>query len=165
MAKAKYQFDDFLALVKADSKDFVVNVHEMLLQKNYKPKLQVTKSTGFQLSYHEPKIKTVAGRILIFFFQDDKLMIRLEGKNHGQYPDVLNDLPERMVNQIDKAVECIKFTDPEKCWKGCIGYAFHIGGTHYQKCITQCFQFTVEAESIPAILELIESELNARVVE
>jgi len=162
MAKAKYQFEDFLITVKDENKDFVVNVHQMLLKENYKPKLQVTKSTGFQLSYSEPKIKTVAGIILIFFVRDDVLMIRIYGKNHEKYPDVLNDLPLEIVNQINKAEDCIKFTNPEKCWKGCIGFEFAIKENHYQKCYTQCFQFEVNMASMPYLLKLIECESRAR---
>jgi len=141
MAKAKYQFKDFLIIIPEDCKDFVNRVHEMLLNEKFKPKLSITKSTGFQLAYHQPQIKTVAGIILIFFKRDEKLIIRFNGKNHKQYQDRLNDLPQHLVNQIDKADNCIKFTNPDKCWKGCIGYEFNIGENNYQKCIIQCFQF------------------------
>jgi len=162
MAKAKYQFDDFLTIVKDDYKDFVIKVHEMLLQEGFKSKIQVTKSNGFQLSYHQPKIKTVAGRILIFFFCEGELMVRLEGKNHEKYPEVLNNLSEEIVSQIDKAEDCIKFSDPERCWKGCIGYEFDIRENHYQKCAVRCFQFEVDFESVPALFKLIECESKAR---
>jgi len=162
MAKAKYQFEDFLMNVNTDDKDFVANIHEMLLQGNYKAKIQVTKSNGFQLSYHQPKIKTVAGRILTFFFLEDELVVRLEGKHHKQYLNVSNAQPQRSVNQIKKAEDCIKFGDPEKCWKGCIGYEFDIGENHYQKCIIQCFQLKVDSPSMPYLLQLIECESKAR---
>ena len=77
MAKAKYQFEDFLTTVKDEYKDFVTKIHNTLLQDTYKSKIQVTKSNGFQLSYHQPKIKTVAGRILTFFLCEDELMVRI----------------------------------------------------------------------------------------
>ena len=162
MAKAKYQFDDFLVTVKADCKDFVVHVHEMLLNEKYRPKISITKSTGMQLAYHQPKIKTVAGIVLIFFIRNEELMIRIYGKNHKKYPDVLNDLPSNLVSQIDKAEDCVKFTNPDKCWKGCIGYEFDIGGDHYQKCLVNCFEFEVDTPSEPYLLKLIESESNSR---
>jgi len=162
MAKAKYQFEDFLTTVKDEYKDFVTKIHNVLLQDNYKSKIQVTKSNGFQLSYHQPKIKTVAGRILTFFLCEDELMVRLEGKNHKKYPDVLNNLPKEMEDQIHKATDCIKFNDPERCWKGCIGYDFTIGENHYQKCAVQCFQFQTDSLSMPYLLKLIECESKER---
>jgi len=162
MARAKYQFEDFLITVKDDDKDFVTEVHEMLLQEGYKPKIQVTKSNGFQLSYHQPKIKTVAGRILIFFLCEGKLMVHLFSNNHEKYPNVLNNLPERIVSQIDKAEDCIKFADPERCWKGCIGYEFDIRENHYQKCSAQCFRLEIDATSMPYLFELIKCESKER---
>jgi len=59
MSKAKYQFEDFFISENDDSKDFVITVHEMLLQQDYKCKVQFTKSNGLQVSYSEPKIKVV----------------------------------------------------------------------------------------------------------
>jgi len=155
---------DFLLHVNDDCKGFVTTVHEMLLQDNYKPKVQVTKSTGLQLSYSQPKVKGATGVILIFFFRNGKLAIRIYGKNHTAYPNVLNSLPAKIASQIDKAVNCVKFTDPQRCWKGCIGYDFHIGENHYQKCITQCFQFEIDPdEDVPHLLELIKNENKARI--
>jgi len=137
----------------------------MLLQDNYKPKIQVTKSTGLQLSYSQPKIKSTAGIISIFFLHNDKLVVRIYGKNHKAYPDVLNKLPESITSQIDKASDCVKFADPQKCWKGCIGYDFYVGETHYQKCAVNCFQLNVDAESMPYLLDLIKSESKERLTE
>ena len=162
MAKAKYQFEDFLTTVSDGYKEFVTTVHKMLLQDNYRPQIKVTKSNGLQLAYYQPKIKVVAGVILIFLFCNDKLMIRIYGKNHKEYPDVLNSLPERIVNQIDKAGDCVKFINPQRCWNGCIGFDFHIREKRYQKCYVQCFQLDVDLESMPYLIELIKSENKER---
>ena len=162
MAKAKYQFEDFLTTVPDECRDFVLDVHKAMLEENYKPKITVTKSTGLQLAYHQPVIKTVAGRILIFYLHHDKLMVRLDGKHHKQYSDVIDELPEELVSQIDKAEDCVKFVNPEKCWTGCKGYELDIRGDRYQKCIVQCFQFVVEGKNMPYLLKLIESESKAR---
>jgi len=162
MPRAKYQFKDFLTTVDDDCKGLVTAVHDMLLLDNYKPKIQVTKSTGLQLSYHQPNIKTAAGIILIFFLRNEKLTIRIYGKNHEAYPNVLNGLPEIIANQIDKADDCKKFIDPQKCWVGCMGYDFQIGKNHYQKCAVNCFQFDVDSESMPYLLEIIKSESMER---
>jgi len=55
MAKAKYQLEDFLAIVNEDCKGFVSDIHEMMLRQMYKPKIQIMKSTGMQLSHAEQK--------------------------------------------------------------------------------------------------------------
>ena len=163
MPRAKYQFeDDFLVKVSDEYKSFVTDVHKMLLAKGYKVKIQVTKSMGLRATYSQPKIKTVKGIILYFFFRDDKLMIRIDADNHEKYPDVLNRLPEGIISQIDQANDCVKFADPKKCWQGCIGYDFHIRGKNYQKCYAVCFQFEVDSESIPFLLEMIEYESKER---
>ena len=162
MPKAKYQLEDFLTIVNEDCKEFVSTVHDMMLREKYKPKIQIMKSTGLQLSYAEPKVKGVTGIILIFFMREDKLIIRIYAKNYRVYSHVLNDLPEEIVTQIENAPDCAKFLDPNKCWKGCIGYDFQIRGEQYQKCYVTCFQLIVDAESNPCFLALIENEVNAR---
>jgi len=164
MARAKYQFDDFLTTVPDNCKAFVTCVHEMLLEEQYRPKISVTKSTGFQLAYHQPQIKTTAGIILIFFKREEELMIRIYGKNHAQYPGELDALPQSLVRQIDKAADCVKFVNPDKCWKGCIGCEFHIKGKLYQKCLIDCFEFEVDRPDMPYLLRLIASESKARVL-
>jgi len=162
MAKAKYQFEDFLTNVKDEHKDFVIQFHEMMLKEKYRAKISITKSTGMQLAYHQPKIKTVAGIVLILFIRNEEMMLRLYGKNHEKYHDLLNDLPSNLVSQIDEAGNCVKFTNPDKCWKGCIGYEFNIKGNRYQKCLVNCFEFEVDASSMPYLLKLVECESKAR---
>ena len=165
MPKAKYQLDDFLTIVQDNCKDFVTQIHEMMLGDGFKQKIQVTKSTGLQLAYSQPKIKSVTGIILIFFAREDKLMIRIYATNHTKYPDILNTLPERITNQIGNATDCKKFIDPQKCWAGCMGYDFHVREKRYQKCIVDCFQLIVDSEGIPFLLEIIKSESKERRVE
>ncbi|MCL2353703.1 MAG: hypothetical protein FWC69_03640 [Defluviitaleaceae bacterium] len=165
MPNAKYQFEDFLETINDDCKSLVVAVHKMLLEDGYKAKIQITKSTGLQLSYHQPKIKTTAGIILTFFLHGDELVIRIYGKHHKAYPKALDSLPESIAKQIDKADDCIKFIDPQKCWKGCGGYSFYIRGKLYQKCITNCFQISFNAENMPYLLEIIKCESKERLAE
>jgi len=93
---------------------------------------------------------------------DDRLKIRIYAKNHKSYSHIINDLPEIIVTQIENAPDCVKFLDPNKCWKGCIGYEFHIRGKQYQKCYVACFQFVVDAESHPSFIAIIEHDVNAR---
>ena len=164
MATAKYQLNDFLALLSDNtvSKNFVDTIHTTLQQDGYKPKIQVTKSTGLQISYHQPKSKTVAGIVLIFYVRENALKARINCKSHKNYHDIIANLPAGMISQVDSTANCVKFTDPQKCWKGCIGYEFHIGEQHYQKCAIDCFEFEVEEESLPAITNLIYAENKER---
>jgi len=160
--RAKYQFEDFLIIVKDKYKGFVTAVHELMLQDGCRPKIEITKSNGFQLAYFQPKVKSVAGRILILYFHNEELTVRIHIENHTKYSELLNDLPEQVVHQVDKASDCVKFANPEKCWQGCRGYDFYIGEKHYQKCIVNCLQVKIDLESIPVLLELIKSESKAR---
>lgn len=164
MPKAKYQLEDFLATVNDTDRDFIITVHEMMLQNGYKPKIQITKLYGFHISYSQPQIKTVNGIILYFMLKNEKLNIRINAFNHDKYPDVLNRLPENIINQIDKADTCKKSIDPHKCWQGCIGYDFYIKEKRYQKCICTCFLLEVDSESTPFLTELIESESKERLL-
>jgi len=162
MPKAKYQLEDFLALVYNDYKGFVLTINEIMVQKSYKLKIQLTKSYGLHISYSQPKIKTVKGIIAYLLIQNGKLMIRINADNHAKYSDVLNRLPESILNQMDKADNCMKMIDPQKCWQGCMGYDFSIGEKHYQKCLINCFLLDVGSDSFPFLVELIESESKER---
>jgi len=162
MPKTKYQFEDFLAITDNDSKGFVTTIHEMLLQEGYKLKIQSTKSYGLHVSYSQPKIKVVKGIIVYLLIRDGKLMIRINADNHAKYPEVLNQLPEKILSQIDNSTDCKKFIDPQKCWTGCIGYDFHIGEKLYQKCVIDCFELDVDFENMPYLLEIIKRESKER---
>ena len=162
MPKAKYQFEEFLETVPLLNRDFVCRVRELLLHKNYKGRLSVTKSTGFQLAFHEPKIKSTVGILAIFFKRQDPLILRIYGRNHQCYQDVLEELPSWMVSHIKEAMDCKKFKDPEACWKGCRGLDFSVRGEIFQKCLVDCFEFKVDEASEPHLLRIIEGEKIAR---
>jgi len=164
MPQAKYQLEDFLALVETDYKDFALTINEMMVQKGYKPKIQLTKSYGLHVSYWQPRIKSVIGIIVYLLVQNGKLKIRINADNYANYLDVFNRLPENILNQMDKADDCMKVLDPQKCWQGCIGYDFHIGEKHYQKCLNNCFMLDVDSDSFPFLIELIECESKERSV-
>ena len=157
MGDTNYQFEDFLMGVKDEYKDFVLTVNEILLQQGCKVSIGSSKTNLFAVKYTQ-------GRRGIFNF-----MLRKRGfkasvyaANFVQYPKVLDRMPESMVSQIAKVQPCKNMTDPGKCMDKCIGYDFHIRETHYQRCKFNCFQFNVDTESIPFLLELLESELEAR---
>jgi len=162
MSKPKYQIEDFLANVSEDNCNFVISVRDYMLENNFKQKIQVTKTTGLQLSFAEPKVKSITGVVVILFLRDGELRVRVYGTNHKVYPTRLDSLPENIVQQIDKSPNCVKFTNPQKCWTGCGGYDFSIRDKRYQKCLVSCFEIKLDAESESFLLELIKSEAMAR---
>ena len=164
MPQPKYQLEDFLALVEIGQRDFVITIDEIMLQKGYKRKIQLTKSYGIHVSYWQPKIKSVTGIIVYFLMQDEKLKIRINADNYRKYQDVLNSLPESMLTQMNSAGNCMKALDPQKCWQGCTGYDFCIGEKHYQKCIINCFLFEVNSANFSFLTELIERESKERAI-
>ncbi|MCL2853439.1 MAG: hypothetical protein FWE20_10490 [Defluviitaleaceae bacterium] len=133
MPKAKYQLDDFLALVDNEHKDYVFQVHEIMMQEGYKLKIQTTKQYGLHVAYRQPKVKSVTGIIAYFLIQNDELMVRINASNHAKYPDILNSLPGNILSQMDTADDCKKFIDPQKCWTGCNGYDIRIRKQTLQK--------------------------------
>jgi len=158
---AKHQFKDFLMTVDDDYKDFVTTVHELLQQFDTKVRIQLSKANGFNVSYsQQPK---TTWYILSFSFRNGELMVRVHPENYAKYLDVLNNMPKKVVEHINKADICKKLIDPRKCWDTCEpGYDFHIGENHYQKCRYSCFKLKVDSENIPFLLELIESECKER---
>jgi len=158
MPKSEYQFADFLMNVDDRYKDFVITVHEMLAA-NYKAKIEL-KASGFLVSYIHNKTKR---SILNFVFRKNGIYIRIYGENCNDYVNVLNRLPNNIVKQIEGAGVCKRLVDPGACNSKCgMGYDFHIGDNHYQKCRNSCFYLYVDDESIPHLLELVESESRSR---
>jgi len=157
MEQTNYQFEDFLMSVDDAYKDFVLTVHERLLQEGCKVKIASSKTNLFSVKYTQ-------GRKGVFNFMLRKrgMKASVYAANFAAYPDVLNSLPESMVQQIAKTSACKNMADPPTCWDGCVGYDIHIGDEQYQKCKFSCFQFDVNAESVPFLLTLLESELKAR---
>jgi len=157
MEKTNYQFEDFLMSVSDEHKGFVQEVNDFLLNEGCKVKIASTKTYLFSVKYTQ-------GRRGVFNFMLRKrgMKASVYASNFSQYPDVLNRLPESMVAQVAKSSDCKNFTSPTACWDGCLGYDIPIGEEHYQKCKFGCFQFNVDAESIPFLLEMLKSELKSR---
>ena len=156
----EYQFEDFLMSLPDEYKDFVHAVSEMVLQENYSNiKIKTSKSYIFSVAYSQPKTRR---GIVTFYLRKRSFKIMVSAKNCAKYPDVLLSLPEKMVDQLAKGQHCLNMINPGTCMDKCAGYDFHIGEIHYQKCRFGCFQFDVDAESIPFLLKLLESELKER---
>ena len=163
MPKAKYQFEtDFLTTVPAECADFVLQVHSSLVKQSYKPRITVTKSTGLQIAYHQSKIKSTVGILIIFFKRQDKLILRVYGFGYKKYLKLLESLSQSLIKQIGEATDCKKFLDPDKCFKGCGGHNFQIGERSFQKCYVDCFEFEVLTDDMPYLTKLVEEESKAR---
>jgi hypothetical protein len=159
MAKSEYQFEDFLANVSEDNKDFVKKVHESLTRDDYKINVE-SKASGFFASYSHLKTKR---SIMNFLFRKKGLLVRIYGDNCGEYAYLLNKLPDNIVKQIDKTGVCKRLINPQDCNAKCVmGYDFYIGDKHYQKCRNSRFCLEVDSESIPFLTEMIENESKAR---
>ena len=159
MVKEEYQFEDFIVNVNDEYKEFVNQIHNLLSQDGYKTKVE-SKATGFFVSYSHPKTKK---NILNFLFRKKGLLIRIYADNCNNYTEVLENLPEIIVSQIDKAGVCKRLINPASCNPKCVmGYDFYIRGKHYQKCRNSCFYLDVNAESIPDLIKIIENENNQR---
>ena len=162
MSKTDYQFSDFLAFlgeVADEHMGFVMDVHEKLTQMGCKLKISTTKAYPYQLAYTMPNARK---GILNFYLRKKGLKARITIVDPKKHADVLNGLPESMVGQIDKKDVCRKLVAGDSCLDTCIGFEFHIGETQYQKCRFYCFQFDVDAESIPFFLALLDRELEER---
>ena len=159
MEKVSYKFEDFLAEVSSDYKDFVTKIHDDLTQEGYKPKIE-SKKSGMSVSYSHPKTKR---GMLSFLFRKDALLVRLYADNFGKYADFLHQLPEGMEKEIGKAAKCSRLIDPNACNPKCVGgYDFYIRENHYQKCRMSCFQLGISSDHIPVLADFIENERKER---
>lgn len=166
MSTATYQnedyfdFLDFLKQVDDNSSDFVTEVHKSLLEKGCKFKISATKAYPFQVAYTMPNSRK---GILNFWLRKKGLKVRITIVDVNKHAEILNRLPEIMVNQIAKKNACREKCGKGKCYDSCVGaFDFHIKGAHYQRCLYDCFQFDVNAESIPFFVELVENEFEVR---
>ena len=155
----QYRFEDFIAGVAPAYRKFVVNIHESLLRDSYNIKIE-SKISGMTASYAHPKTRR---NVLSFFFRKANLLTRVYADNLAQYTGFLNRLPEKMEKEIAKASLCKRLVNPDECNPKCIkGYDFFVRKNHYQKCRYNCFQFEVNAESIPVLADFIENERKER---
>ena len=162
MSSTEYQFSDFLGFlgeVADDYMGFVIDVHEKLIQMGCKVKISSTKAYPYQLAYTMPKSRK---GILNFYLRKKGLKVRVTVSDPEKHSNLLNRLPEKMLNQIEKKDDCRKLTLGHTCWESCSGFDFHIGERHYEKCYFYCFQFDVDTESIPFFYALLEGEIRER---
>ncbi len=159
MEKTEITFESFLLEVDKEYHDFVGKVNQILLDEGHKHKIEL-KASGYFVSYIHPKTKR---SILNFLFRKKGLLIRIYADNCSKYPEFINTIPESMEKEIIKASVCKRLIDPQTCNPKCVtGYDFHIGNNRYQKCRNSSFQFEVNNNSIPILLDFIIHESKER---
>jgi len=162
MSTIEYQFNDFLNFLSEtayEHVDFVLNIHDKLIEMGCKVKITNTKAYPYQLAYTMPNSRK---GILNFYLRKRGLKVRITIVDPEKHSVILNRLPEKMVHQIDKKDACRKLVDGCECLDTCIGFDFYIGEMHYQKCRFYCFQFDVDDESVPFFNKLLEGEIRER---
>ena len=151
-----YTIDDFYKKVDSKNRDFTKAVNDRLTGLNCISKIE-NMPPDVLVAYETANTHRC---ILNFFFHDKELYARLYPEKIGEYEFLLNNLPESMIHEIDKASVCKRMLNPNACNSKCLmGYDFHIKETHYQKCRYNCFQFLVTKESKPVLNEWIFHEL------
>ena len=154
-----YNFEEFHVTCPDDLKDFVLKIHESLQENGYKSKFE-SKASGYTASYSSPSTKR---SIFNFFFRKNGLHSRHYVDDAHNYEGFLDTLPESMQKAISKSAVCKRMINPEECNPKCImGYEFYLQGVNQQKCRYSCFQFPVDAESIPYIEEFLSQEISNR---
>lgn len=159
MEKQTISFDNFLFDVHPQSRPFVEQIHETLLQNGCTVKLTQAKN-GYVVSYTYMPQKRV---IINFVFRKKGLMIRIYGDNAGAYEEFLETLPGAMRKAIEKAPVCKRLIDPAQCSSHCpMGNTFSLGGVQHKKCRYSNFMFLVEEDSYPFLKAFLEHELRER---
>jgi len=157
MPKEKITFEQFFAVVGADNQPFVQELHDLFVQKGCKIAFE-PKAIGYLASYKYGKPPKA---LFNFVFRKHGMLARIYGEHTAQYADIFDALPSEMTEAIHKSGDCKRLTE-NGCSTKCVGYDFHIGDTHYQKCKYNCFEFLLTAESKPYIKSFIEKELAQR---
>ena len=109
----KYTFQDYLSSVDDENKNFVSELHEELTKLGCKIDVKLAKS-GYVVTYSLNK-KAVVN----FVFRKKGLFARIYANHVLQYMDVLDTLPETMVQTIREAPVCKRLIDPATCNQRC----------------------------------------------
>jgi len=157
MAKEKITYEQFFAVVDKDNQAFVQELHDLLVQTGCKITFE-PKAIGYLASYKHGKPPKA---LFNFVFRKHGMLARIYGEHTAKYPQFFDTLPPEMTDAINKSGDCKRLTE-NGCSTKCVGYDFHIGDTHYQKCRYNCFEFLLTAESKPYIKSFIMHELAQR---
>lgn len=151
----KSGFEDFIAAVNGDNQEFVRELHHKLMERGCKLEVKDARS-GYVVSYKYDK-KTIAN----YVFRKKGLLIRIYAEHASQCTELLDTLPDGMVQSIQKASICKRLVNPDDCNPRCpMGYDFWLKGEHYQKCRSNAFMFLVCPENNEFIGELLLKEIK-----
>ena len=151
-----YSFQDFLVSLSCEVRNFVGKLHDELIKLGCKTEVKLAKS-GYVVSYLLNN-KTIAN----YVFRKKGLVARIYANHIDEYANVLETLPEGMVNAILKAPPCKRLLNPSNCNPKCAGgYVFALGGERQLKCRYNAFMFLLSEETMPFIKALILSEAGA----
>ncbi|PNV59496.1 hypothetical protein C0033_23905 [Clostridium sp. chh4-2] len=149
----KYTFHDFLGAVDNENQKYVSELHDALTELGFLIEVKQAKS-GYVVSYILNK-KTIAN----YVFRKKGLMIRIYAGHIAQYMNVLDNLPDEMVQAIQKASICKRLVDPDSCNQRCsMGYEFILKGERLQRCRNNAFMFFINEESKPFIKNILLNE-------
>lgn len=150
----KYTFQDFLASVADDNKEFVNDLHDELTKMGCKTDVKLAKS-GYVVSYVLNK-KTIAN----YVFRKKGLIARIYAAHIGQYREVLDTFPDEMVRTIQEAPICKRLVDPAACNQKCsMGYEFLLKGEKLQRCRCSAFMFMINESSRAFVKALLLGEI------
>ncbi len=153
---SKYTYNDFITCVDEDNQDFVSELHEELIKLECKLEVKQAKS-GYVASYSKNK-KTIAN----YVFRKKGLYVRIYAGHIAAYQEVLDTLPDSMVQAVQEAPVCKRLVDPAACNPRCsMGYEFALRGRWQQKCRNGAFMFLLTEENRPYVKALLLSEAKA----
>ena len=154
----KATFQDFLESVSGETRTFVSGLHDELTEHGCKVEVKAAKS-GYVISYGLNK-KTIAN----YVFRKKGLLARIYANHIVQYMEVLDTLPDGMVQAIREASVCKRLVDPAACNQKCsMGYDFILRGERLQRCRNNAFFFLLTEESMPFVKALLLHEVKASV--
>ncbi len=154
----KATFQEFLESVSGETQTFVSSLHDELTEHGCKVEVKLAKS-GYVVSYSLNK-KTIAN----YVFRKKGLLARIYANHIVQYMEVLDTLPDGMVQAIREAPVCKRLVDPDACNQKCsMGYDFILRGERLQRCCNNAFFFLLTEESKPFVKTLLLHEAKASV--
>ena len=151
------KFTLFLQTVDGRYLDFVMEIHNYLIEKECKCEIKTAKS-GYVVSYIKNSNKrTVAS----FVSRKSGMKLRIYAEQIKEYERFLDTLPTKMKKDIQKASICKRLVNPNDCNPKCVmGYHFMMDGEGYKKCRYMAFMPTVNEENNPYIKQFLEHELS-----
>lgn len=154
----KYTFQDFQDSLDAETQKFAGSLHDELTELGCKVEVKSAKS-GFVVSYSLNK-KTIAN----YVFRKKGPAVRIYTNHIAQYTDILDTLPDAMVQAIRNAPVCKRLVNPDACNPKCaMGYDFILKGERLQRCRNNAFMFLLTEENRPFARELLLHEAKASV--